>query len=367
MKEKVRIAWLDAAKGIGVILVVLGHCVVKTNYLHKIIFSFHMPLFFLLSGYCFDIKKYGTFREVLLKRGRALLVPYIKFALVGLVITLLISEWRQGLTLKGIVTDVYQGYPATVHVTSIWYLISLYVISLAYYIMDVISKKLGRKYVLYIEVAISGILGYMVYIVKMIAGVGDNKAATANMLLPGGRLPFTIDASMTALVFFAIGVWLNENKYMQDIKYKRICIGIGGLLAIAVGGFVNVRVNIHGCSYGNPLLFYSTALGGAMMVIAFSQLLCLRKNQMSGRAKDVLVFYGRHSLFMMGAQSIFINLYIFSLNKLLGTEYVLYEVLPVGYGILGFIAITFILLPVSYGVGVGIRRLEGKIGKNRSS
>ncbi len=50
--------WLDAAKGLAIILVVLGHCLnhFDNEILHslcEIIYLFHMPLFVLLSGYSF--------------------------------------------------------------------------------------------------------------------------------------------------------------------------------------------------------------------------------------------------------------------------------------------------------------------------
>ena len=54
---KKRIAWLDTAKGIGIILVVLGHSMspILTGHmvmesLYKFLYMFHMPLFFFLSG-----------------------------------------------------------------------------------------------------------------------------------------------------------------------------------------------------------------------------------------------------------------------------------------------------------------------------
>ena len=45
-----RIEYLDAAKAIGIFLVILGHCFNKVSvpYLHNFICSFHMPLFFRL-------------------------------------------------------------------------------------------------------------------------------------------------------------------------------------------------------------------------------------------------------------------------------------------------------------------------------
>jgi len=48
--KKERIPYIDAAKAIGIILVIIGHCgFLKTvPYLHEIIYSFHMPLFFII-------------------------------------------------------------------------------------------------------------------------------------------------------------------------------------------------------------------------------------------------------------------------------------------------------------------------------
>ena len=47
-----RIRYFDMAKGLGIILVVLGHIEYISDELRAWISSFHMPLFFILSG-CF--------------------------------------------------------------------------------------------------------------------------------------------------------------------------------------------------------------------------------------------------------------------------------------------------------------------------
>ena len=48
-----RIEYLDIAKGVGILLVVLGHndFEVISLFVQRLIYSFHMPLFFFLSGY----------------------------------------------------------------------------------------------------------------------------------------------------------------------------------------------------------------------------------------------------------------------------------------------------------------------------
>ena len=52
-----RIKWIDNAKGCAIILVLLGHFLSCTK-LTAIIYAFHMPLFFFLSGYVFSLRKY---------------------------------------------------------------------------------------------------------------------------------------------------------------------------------------------------------------------------------------------------------------------------------------------------------------------
>lgn len=59
---------IDAAKGIAIILVVLGHVCTGIPWLVKWIYSFHMPLFFMISGYLREGKEYGDFVPFLKKK-----------------------------------------------------------------------------------------------------------------------------------------------------------------------------------------------------------------------------------------------------------------------------------------------------------
>lgn len=84
--------FLDVAKGIAIILVVIGH-EIQHRYgtevlLFRLIYSFHMPLFMLLAGMVFSLKFHdfpsqglNTSREII-KSVRGLLVPYIFWTLI---------------------------------------------------------------------------------------------------------------------------------------------------------------------------------------------------------------------------------------------------------------------------------------------
>lgn len=70
---KKRMMWLDLAKGLAILLMVLGHCLADDCLLHGFIYSFHMPLFFLAAGFTMRAKPRG---QVIKSSARRLLVPY---------------------------------------------------------------------------------------------------------------------------------------------------------------------------------------------------------------------------------------------------------------------------------------------------
>ncbi len=63
-----RIKWLDTAKGILILLVILGHSFSNTE-LKNILGSFYMPAFFIFSGFTLKYEKNKKFTEMLKKRG----------------------------------------------------------------------------------------------------------------------------------------------------------------------------------------------------------------------------------------------------------------------------------------------------------
>lgn len=86
--------WVDAAKALALVLVVVGHPVSPAVYT-KYIYWFHMPVFFLLSGYLFKpVNGWQDFGAWVGKRCRELLVPYVVYlVLVTLVRYLFASSY----------------------------------------------------------------------------------------------------------------------------------------------------------------------------------------------------------------------------------------------------------------------------------
>ena len=54
-----RIDWIDSLKGFGMLLVVLSHTAIDHDT-NRILYAFHMPLFFLISGFLFSPHKYES-------------------------------------------------------------------------------------------------------------------------------------------------------------------------------------------------------------------------------------------------------------------------------------------------------------------
>lgn len=67
--------WIDILKGIAIILVVWGHNCPD----HSFVYTFHMPLFFILSGFLFSTKPTKIYFHRSLFR---LIIPYVSFLII---------------------------------------------------------------------------------------------------------------------------------------------------------------------------------------------------------------------------------------------------------------------------------------------
>lgn len=83
---------IDIAKGIGIILVVVGHCIKCNTYPGIFIYAFHMPLFFLISGLCFNFRKHTEFLPFIISRLRTLILPAVVFTIFDVAISHLIAN-----------------------------------------------------------------------------------------------------------------------------------------------------------------------------------------------------------------------------------------------------------------------------------
>lgn len=129
---------IDIVKGLAIFLVIFGHSIQYLggdkylnseaffdNVLFKLIYSFHMPLFMMLSGFLFaySINKY-TIRELISKRFKSLIVPILTCSVLERVILYILGN---NLTVKMLVATF---------ITSLWFLWAVFFCSLAVIIVN---------------------------------------------------------------------------------------------------------------------------------------------------------------------------------------------------------------------------------------
>lgn len=138
----------DLIRGFAILLVVLGHAVAKENILtsenvfcnvlYEFIYSFHMPLFFIISGFVFSTRK--KFGEHVWHIVRGLLVPYVFFNLFTICLQQMlpffsIEERSVGEQIKAMVLNG----------GNLWFIYVLIEFRLLFYLIDkLIDSKIDR-------------------------------------------------------------------------------------------------------------------------------------------------------------------------------------------------------------------------------
>lgn len=143
---------VDIIRGFAILLVVLGHAlapdnIVTTdskwcNVVHDFIYSFHMPLFFLISGFCYvQSENYGKF---FLRKSRYLLIPYLVFNMITMVMQRLLPFFT--LVENNLGEEIRQVF---FYGGSIWFVYVLFEIMVIFpFIAKIIDGKVGRACVL---------------------------------------------------------------------------------------------------------------------------------------------------------------------------------------------------------------------------
>ena len=253
-----RIHSIDLAKGIAILLVVLGHVSFLPKPILAVIYSFHMPLFFFLSGVLLFRKK-EAFGPFLLKKLRTLIGPYYVFLVAQFIV--FYGAYKLGFNHAG---QYLPGWSCWLGQSELWFLFVLFFIQLflfPFYQSNASPKK-----------AVGG--GILLILVVCIL-----KADCCSMNVPfdqfkGSTLPFGGDLLFLGGSFVVLGMASRE--YLLD---KRIPLWLAGacLVAAIVCGVVNYRitgnyqVEFFEHFIGNPLFFYLSALSSIVVTIAICQ------------------------------------------------------------------------------------------------
>lgn len=174
-----RVPTFDIMKGIGILVMIIGHTYIPSP-MSDFIFVWHMPLFFILSGYFFKMKP----MDVLLKNNlRTLFIPYLLTALVIFLFALLYEILgRSGFDALHYFIAIFvgSGSPKAVPLSeysngAIWFLLALFWCRLIFNGLLLVTR--GNERVLFLSsfgVAIVGICAsrYVFIPTNLLQGMG---------------------------------------------------------------------------------------------------------------------------------------------------------------------------------------------------
>lgn len=264
---KQRLDYIDAAKGIGILLVVWAHILI-VGPSHKLIYAFHMPLFFFVSALLFKPEKYASVVELVRKRARRLLLPYFLYSVATWCV------WAGFRYLRGDEVDSYvmpllqtfiaQGSGAfMMHNSALWFIPCLFVLEIIFYFLC----KLGTRNMIIASIAIAG-LGCL------LAHQFGN-----DYLL---NMPWNLDAAIFALPFYAVAYVLREKvgpAQLQECVRERV--GMSFFAAILMVGAMSLLAFCYGensmgsSSYMCPMyVFYLRSFLGSFAMVILTILIC---------------------------------------------------------------------------------------------
>ena len=151
--NRTEIIWIYWAKTIGIFLVLWGHNF-PPHVILSWIFSFHMPLFFFISGYLAKNKHTIAFRPYVKKYAYSLLLPYICLGFLAYMIWLVKNLFHPGAELDSLTLwdplwgMLYaSGMPiySLIHSSALWFLPALFSVFLFHWI----AKKLVKRNLFY--------------------------------------------------------------------------------------------------------------------------------------------------------------------------------------------------------------------------
>ena len=231
-------------------MVVLGHTYGIPQIANDILNSFHMPLFFIISGFLYNEEKYNRycFKQVFAKKFKNYLIPYFSFAFINLILQIL---WN--IVIKKQIVDIHFIFynikgillcQADINhmpnCSPIWFLISIFTASIIFWLIMKYAKKF---------VAIISLLFLIISYCESIFIHVFN--------------PWNIFASFMAVFFMYLGYTIKSNIHIIKIlkfKYFYLLLIPLNLLSILFALKNTGIVSMHSNYYGNIILFILPAV-----------------------------------------------------------------------------------------------------------
>lgn len=289
---KKRILWIDIARGIAMLSVIVGHTLNVNGSIDRAIYLFHMPIFFILSGYLYRVEPLNISVK---KETYNVLLPYLGTSLILIIMypitymSHMIFQYRYKSFLDVILSIIFgSGMPVKIFgketsilpIGAIWFLLAFFIAELIFKYFIKMSKKNGWS------VCTECLMMSLVVII----GITVSKYVT---------LPWSINSALIATIFIYVGYLMKKERVLENITNGLLIIsGIICVFAYSNETFILAEPQASD--------FFVSIFGGiaaSIIVVKISQLLEEKLKIMSG----VLSFYGRTSLMVLCFHLIDIN------------------------------------------------------------
>lgn len=286
---KKRLSYVDIAKVFAIFYIVLGHTIVhsQNSYLVlKFVCSFHVVLFFVLSGFTFKVST--SFKNFAKKKFLRIMVPYFIWAVLFLIPYYILGRSTGEelgtsqsfdflLMLKNIIY-ANGNNAALKQNSSLWFLPALFIIEIGYYFIIKITKGNYKKEIVSLLVLI--LCGYMF-----------------SNYFPF-ILPWAINTFINIGFFFYIGYLLNEHNVLEKYNQKVltiICL-ITGLCCCFLGN--KIHLSYIDFYYGNYVFMVLSGLFLSTFTICLSKIIdkCSMLEYVGRNTMGILIF---HKLFVI--------------------------------------------------------------------
>lgn len=273
-----RLKWVDIAKGMGILIVIVGHSFNQT-IIRGPIFTFHMPLFFILSGITFRMSEdAGTFARRTRRRLGHLVFPAVALFFVRSFITAALSRGTIdpfGMTQAVLYSSGVVFGPEGARIPAIgavWFLMALFMTQTLTDGAQLLVRGAGERlaeYVLWALVSAAAVVGVRLR----------------------KYLYFSTDIALAAMFFLYFG----QRFASRPARWWQGLVWAGSALAI----WLPVRQYMEMAVRRYPLfpLCYVAAVSGAYFVIW----LAMRLESLPGLPTELLSRLGAHSMVLYGA------------------------------------------------------------------
>jgi len=275
-----RLEYIDIAKGVGIILVIAAHGF--SGYASNLIFCFHMPLFFLISGILF---KPMPSLDYMQKKALHLLLPYAVFLLFFVMIapsshfeTIL----DQANYAHPYLVILFGGQHLVSYAMVFWFVTCLF---LTQQIFNWLANHLSPPYV----IAVAAVF----YILSLL------DAAYLHVPWPWG-----VNICLASIPFFTIGYYARHFFHNGRWVILASMIFLACTWAVSRYGYA-VTYNMKYTYYGFPVFSAMFALAGSKLVLEFSSALVkyptlARPLKACGMASIVIMFLGQWIMYIIG-------------------------------------------------------------------